>query len=839
MIKARNVLVTALVVWGCSISMASAAVFNVNTTVDAVDSDTSDGVCLTTDGECSLRAAIQQANASSDADEVNLPAGTYELSLEGIKDDEGATGDLDVKSEITINGSGADQVAIDGIQSDRVFEVHTGANLTLNSLTVRNGNAGQQTSGGGIQIYQGALTVNDCNITLNGIAFGVGGGINSFRGTVVINRSTVSENYSMNAGGGISNQSGRLTINDSTIRDNGSLAGTISVLGGGIYNASMIGFLHISNSTISGNDVSVDGGGIYHLIGTMKITNSTISDNFATRNGGGLFVHSGSSAFGSDGNTLVNVTIANNGADAYDSTGRGRGGGGIYVEGAVPMEFTNTIVANSTAGGDCFNNNGEIMSLGNNLDTDGSCELSSDASSINGGDAGLGNLADNGGPTLTHALLANSEALDAGDNDNCPAIDQRNYARVDSSCDIGAFEDGAQAPVTLLAGPPPPADADNVNHAPTVLDLVLAVEAGGSVTNIATGVDPDGDTLVYEVLEWPTKGNFGWEWEGSDPVAGAFTYVADVNAIGSDTIIYQVCDQSLCSDPATVSIAISATATAISSAISIEVVSQSSGATVSQVQIVSSDALEVNVADVDYTQPLDIFFFSVDNIPTDADSQLNGTEIVIQLPLDAIIDENATVRKLDKFNAWHTLPEVADPGRPNMTTGRIDPDAKTLTLVLHDNDEFDLDPTIGVILDPVAISVPKVVGDDTTADDTTADDTTADDTTADDTTADDTTADDTAADDTAADDTTGDSIAAVAGDDAAGENIDSGGTGGGAENVSVEVAPVEDTSSSIVDEASVVSDDAAAETTDAVAAAFHPVMLLLFGLLGLRWRKRS
>lgn len=747
MIKVRNLLVTALVLWGCILSSASAAVFTVNTAVDAVDSDTSDGVCLTAAGECSLRAAIQQANATAGADDINVPAGVYNLTLEGIKENEGATGDLDVKSEITINGSGADQVQIDGIQRSRVLEVHRNGSLTLNSLTVRNGWGDQLSSGGGIENNMGDLIINDCNITLNSV-FGYGGGINNFRGTTIINRSTISENIAFSHGAGIANQDGNVTINDSTISDNSGTATTQSTFGGGIYNSAMFGILEINNSTISGHLVLLDGGGIYHLLGTLRITNSTISGNIANRNGGGLFYSSGNSSVGTAGN-LRNVTIAFNTARAVDNSSPpdSKGGGGIYKRGADQLRMTNTIIAENLDGGDCYDD-GQLTNLGFNLDSDGSCGLSGDATSISNGTAALGELADNGGPTLTHALLANSDALDAGDNDNCPAIDQRNYDRVDGNCDIGAYEEGAQAaPLNLLAAPAANiGTSSGANSAPTVLNLILAVEAGGSVAGLANGVDPDGDTLVYQIVQWPTMGRFGWEWE-KDQIPGAFTYVANPEATGSDTITYQACDQSLCSDPATITIAISDAAA--SSEVAIEITSDSGGATVSPVQVVSGENLAAKVADIDYEQPLKIFFFSVNDIPVNADSQLNGTEITIQLPDTAMIDANAAVRKRDKFDVWRTLPEVPDSNLPNKTTGKIDHVAKTLTLVLYDNDDFDLNPTPGVILDPVAVSVSKAT-----------------------------------------------------------DVTDS----------SVEVDPVIDTGSG--------------------SGAIHPLILLLFGLLGLRWRRR-
>ena len=80
-----------------------------------------------------------------------------------------------------------------------------------------------------------------------------------------------------------------------------------------------------------------------------------------------------------------------------------------------------------------------INSLGNNVLTDGTCNPVGSDQIVT--DAGIGALADNGGPTLTHGLLAGSPAIDAGDAGACPATDQRGVARpLGAGCDIGAYE---------------------------------------------------------------------------------------------------------------------------------------------------------------------------------------------------------------------------------------------------------------------------------------------------------------------------------------------------------------------------------------------------------------
>lgn len=229
------------------------------------------------------------------------------------------------------------------------------------------------------------------------------------------------QNGLADGGGGILNH-GALNLSDSTISSNNSSGGG---RGGGIAN---FGMLVIENSTISDNTVVDDpgGGGGIHTgdAGAMLIlTNSTVSGNV----GGGIQIFD-------RGAIISNSTLSNN------------IGGGI---GDGTADVTNTIIADNLEGGDCA---APITSLGHNLDSDGSCNLTrpDDLPNIN---PLLGPLADNGGPTETHALLAGSPAIDAGepvctDISGAPlTTDQRGEPRpVDGNgdgipaCDIGAFE---------------------------------------------------------------------------------------------------------------------------------------------------------------------------------------------------------------------------------------------------------------------------------------------------------------------------------------------------------------------------------------------------------------
>jgi hypothetical protein len=150
----------------------------------------------------------------------------------------------------------------------------------------------------------------------------------------------------------------------------------------------------------------------------MQLTNVTISGNTA--------VYYGSAINSAGAASLTNVTIAAN----QDTPGRGGSLAGANIS------MKNSILQSSEPAVDCSVG---ITSLGHNL-LAGQCTLAGPGDQ-NGVDPMLGPLADNGGATLTHALLAGSPAINAGDNSGCPATDQRGVSRPQQgTCDIGAYE---------------------------------------------------------------------------------------------------------------------------------------------------------------------------------------------------------------------------------------------------------------------------------------------------------------------------------------------------------------------------------------------------------------
>ena len=213
--------------------------------------------------------------------------------------------------------------------------------------------------------------------------------------------------------------------------------------GGGIYNA---GTLRLTNSTVSGNS-AFNGGGISNFdTGTLTLTNSTVSGNSATDAAGGIY---------NRGTINVsNSTISGNSATVAYS--------GIYNEGTATLK--NTIVANSPSPGGNCGGGGTIPATnitdgGYNLDSDGSCGFGTTNHSLSGTmdnplNPQLGPLANNGGPTKTHALLAGSPAINKGVAVAGITTDQRGVARPQGAApDIGAFEVDTKKPKVSTATP--------------------------------------------------------------------------------------------------------------------------------------------------------------------------------------------------------------------------------------------------------------------------------------------------------------------------------------------------------------------------------------------------
>lgn len=440
--------------------------------------DPNPGAC--TQADCSLREAVIAASDNLvGGDTIVLPSrARYNLTLP-ISMAEAQSGDLDVSNDsVTVVHPGKGRATIDANGIDRVFDVATGAPLTLRNVVVTGGKPMSIPAyGGGIQSRARLLLVNSA--VSSNTATDCGGGIHVQDGApLVLRRSRVTNNRSAGNAGGISasclGNAGPVSIEDSTIAGNRSdVDATGNGYGGGIYLQTNTGVqsemersTFTDNRTGPGGTGGSDGGGIYTDLGRLSIRGSTINANRAGDVGGGIYVD-GTVPF-----AMVNSTVAANRAND-------NGGGIAVVSGSASINAV-TVVHNrgnadgdlSEAGGGLYDDTG-TFAVKNSLIavntltalTPGDPPVKNDCSSVDPfqsqghnllstrflcqgfnqpgdfarGDPRIGLLGDYGGPTQTVPLRADSPAIGKADDNTAPAKDQRGHKR-DARPDIGAFE---------------------------------------------------------------------------------------------------------------------------------------------------------------------------------------------------------------------------------------------------------------------------------------------------------------------------------------------------------------------------------------------------------------
>lgn len=412
----------------------------VNNSGDATDVAPGNGICETAAGNgiCTLRAAVAEANALPGDDTITFEPTIINISIDG---------QIAITSNLNIIGNGPGVITISNVAplstTSRIFNV-TNFVVNLSGMTLSGGNI---TGNGGAINNTGTLTLANMAVNDNR-ASATGGGIRSTN-TLQIYNSVINGNASTaSTSGGISFAGSNLLISNTALSNNTSFGN-----GGGI-NISATVSANISNSTINGNVAGASSGGLFLNRGT--ITNTTISGNtangaLATDGGGGIRIQAGANSV-----AILSSTITNNTAPNSSSGARS----GIWHETGT-LTLTNSIVAGNVAQDIQRDGTGVITSGGFNLigentsvttefpagSPSGTDYVGTDKAPIN---ASLGTLANNGGLTLTHALLTGSIAIDKGSAQGLTG-DQRGYIRtVDlpgtpnsptgDGTDIGAYE---------------------------------------------------------------------------------------------------------------------------------------------------------------------------------------------------------------------------------------------------------------------------------------------------------------------------------------------------------------------------------------------------------------
>jgi len=368
------------------------------------------------------------------------------------------------------------------------------------------------TSSGGAFAGWNSVVLNISNSTFTGNTGQTGGALSILDMSGSITGSVFTDNHATAGyGGGIRMlNTGAIAVINSVIVNNTAFLTGDNAHGGGIsQEGTSSGSLTITGSTIAGNTVHGSGGGVWAIRNTT-IRNSTISGNSASYYGGGINDST------PDGELkLYNVTLTGN-SSAYVGSA-----GGIHRWGPIGARLyaQNTIIAGNTnsAGGypDCYTSGGSLLVstgyvlLGNNT----GCTFTSGAGDIVGTgvspvDARLAPLADNGGPTETHALYSDSPAINAGSptlpgsgGDSCEAADQRGVIRPQGAqCDMGAYEADGHT-VTFDANGGSGSMSPQTSALPAALTLNAFTRAGYTFAGWNTNADGSGtayaDGAIY------------------------------------------------------------------------------------------------------------------------------------------------------------------------------------------------------------------------------------------------------------------------------------------------------------------------------------------------------
>lgn len=559
---------------------ASAATFTVDNFADLNDSNAGNGVCDVGNGSCSFRAAVQEANALAGRDTLMLAAGTHVISqLNGFP----SGIPVSLNSEIDVVGQGIGVTTIYSQQSNflsnAIVEVYALAGRTTFSeltIDVRTGGYGVLYSGqcatcgmtldtvellGNVTVPTPPSTAphllflgNQGGVTLRNVTIGHGRpGAFTTIGSGISGELLVED--SLMDGFGVSNTfiahttpspTGRVTLRRTTVRN---LANAFSLSAA----------LQVRNYQGPGQPVTIED------CEFVAVARGLLIDTFGNTQGfsvtGSLFAA-----------TAAAVTVSGPSVGAIRNSTISGGTTGVALiapsnsSGIAALELNNTTITGATTSISNPAVNGSVsarnsivangstacsaplQSLGHNL-IEGPCTITGDTTgNILATDPQLAALADNGGPTRSHALQAGSPAVDTAHATSCEALDQRGYTRPadgdgnsSAVCDMGAFEKDA----LLSTNQPPDAVADDVTMAE---DASILIDVAGNDTDADANLDPSSVNATCSGCTSPLHGDLTAQGNGS------FLYQADPDYFGADAFIYEICDSEDACDSATVSI---------------------------------------------------------------------------------------------------------------------------------------------------------------------------------------------------------------------------------------------------------------------------------------------
>ncbi len=447
--------------------------FVVDSTLDEVDAAIGDGLCVSTpSGKCTLRAAIQETNALAGTDIVDVPAGTYTLTIGGAGEDAAATGDLDITDDVKIDGaSGIARIDAAGI--DRVFDIDpgdTGIDVEIYDLRITNGLTPASQNGGGVLSGSSATT------------------------SLHIERTFFDDNTATDFGGGLFNSSD-LTLVDVEFRDN-------TATDGGAYYEGGTTTASLTNVDFFQNDATDDAGAIYLATTAVTLNNGLFNANTAVDRGGAVLAEQ---TFTMTTGSFTNNTADTGGAFFADTDAAvtlhdvtmfdnvaATSGGAVYNLEAFNMT-SSTVRANlaEVDGGGFFNSGDGVLDL-RNVTTSGN------QAKVNGGGvANYGDLVEMNNVTTT-LNIADSDTNGTGMGGGAFTASTAGVDFIISNTIIG--NNGFPASSPDCAGPITSAGYN-------LIEDTTGCTIGGDLTGNITGADPvlinlqdnGGNTLTHDL----------------------------------------------------------------------------------------------------------------------------------------------------------------------------------------------------------------------------------------------------------------------------------------------------------------------------------------------------
>lgn len=542
--------------------------FTVNTASDAVDTNPGDSLCLTAAGKCSLRAAVQEANANPDVTVITLKEKAYKISIIGASEDAAAAGDFDISTPITVQGVTSATSIIDANFIDRVFHLHTGGALTLTNLTVRNGFAEGQ--GGAVAAEVAGTSLDFAYVDFRGnTSQAAGGAVSVVNGAALFAQyATFVDNLSPQGGALYFYDSADSEIDESFFDDNSAEYGGAMT--------SYLSTLSIEDSHFEDNRAEcynsapcdpllMEGGALYAgtydpgFGGSITMTRVDFLRNASTGWSGAFSIYNAAldiDTVAFDANTAVQgggagYTFASEGSIAHSAftsntaTGGGAVGGAVYFQDSAFEVSTSTFSGNSAFSGGALYVSGDAPPRARVNDTSLLHVTIADNTATDGG--GLWLVTGSGGLTITASILDSNSASSQGpDCGGATVTITWSLISEDSGCSIT----GSNNLIDQSAGLAPLSYGINgttLAHVPMLASPVLIAETACSILidqhfnfmpiaapctlGAVTGIDRN--LLANSSFE---SGISGWQVVSSD---GADKAVGSTAYAGSGAFVFR------------------------------------------------------------------------------------------------------------------------------------------------------------------------------------------------------------------------------------------------------------------------------------------------------------